>query len=72
MRNKLECSVTACRHNEHNFCDLPGIKVEGPGARESRQTCCESFPRREQQQCRLLRLRVRGDSHRLQGQELHL
>lgn len=43
MRNRLECNVTACRHNEHNLCDLPGIKVEGPGARESRQTCCESF-----------------------------
>ena len=43
MRNKLECSVTACRHNEHNLCDLPGIKIEGPGACESRQTCCESI-----------------------------
>ena len=48
MRNRLECTVTACRHNDHNLCDLPGIKVEGPGARESRQTCCESFePRNE-------------------------
>lgn len=43
MKNRLECTVTACRHNDHNLCDLPGIKVEGPGARESRQTCCESF-----------------------------
>lgn len=43
MRTRLECNVTACRHNEHNLCDLPGIKIEGPGACESRQTCCESF-----------------------------
>lgn len=43
MRNRLECKVTACKHNTENLCDLPGIKVEGPGARESRQTCCESF-----------------------------
>lgn len=43
MRNKLECSVTACRHNENHLCDLPGIKVEGPGAQVSSQTCCESF-----------------------------
>lgn len=43
MKNRLECTVTACRHNDHELCDLPGIKVEGPGACESCQTCCESF-----------------------------
>ena len=46
MRNRLECTVTACRHNSDNLCDLPGIKVEGPGARQSDQTCCESFEAR--------------------------
>lgn len=43
MRNRLECTVTTCRHNSDSLCDLPGIKVEGPGARHSDQTCCESF-----------------------------
>lgn len=43
MKNKLECSVTACRHNVNELCDLPGIRVEGPGACCSDQTCCESF-----------------------------
>lgn len=43
MKNRLECSVTACRHNVDDLCDLPGIKVEGPGACCSDQTCCESF-----------------------------
>ena len=32
MKNKLECSVTSCRHNVNSLCDLPSIKVEGPGA----------------------------------------
>ena len=46
MKNKLECSVTACRHNVNSLCDLPSIKVEGPGACCSDQTCCESFEER--------------------------
>lgn len=43
MRNRLECTVTTCRHNSDNLCDLPSIKVEGPGACQCDQTCCESF-----------------------------
>ena len=46
MKNKLECSVTSCRHNVNSLCDLPGIKVEGPGASCSDQTCCESYEER--------------------------
>ena len=46
MKNRLECSVTSCRHNSNNLCDLPSIKVEGPGARQSCQTCCESYEER--------------------------
>ncbi|RKJ42013.1 DUF1540 domain-containing protein [Acutalibacter sp. 1XD8-33] len=48
MKNRLECSVTTCLHNSNNLCDLPSIKVEGPGARCSSQTCCESFEERSQ------------------------
>ncbi len=46
MKNRLECTVTACRHNVDNLCALPGIKVEGPGACRCDQTCCESFEER--------------------------
>ncbi len=44
--NKLECQVTSCRHNCDNLCCLPGIQVEGPAARESSQTCCDSYEER--------------------------
>lgn len=48
MKNRLECSVTSCRHNSSNLCDLPSIRVDGPGAKVSSQTCCESFEARGQ------------------------
>ena len=41
--NKLECQVSTCRHWSDNCCCLPGIQVDGPAARESSQTCCESY-----------------------------
>ncbi len=46
--NKLECQVTTCRYNCDNLCSLPGIRVDGPAARESSQTCCESYEERQQ------------------------
>lgn len=46
MKNRLECSVTSCLHNQNSLCCLDSIKVEGPGARQSSQTCCESYVER--------------------------
>ena len=48
MKNRLECQVTSCRHNENDLCCLDSIKVEGPAARQSSQTCCESYEPRSQ------------------------
>ena len=44
--NKLKCSVTTCRHNENQLCDLSKIQVDGPAATESRDTCCVSYAER--------------------------
>lgn len=41
--NKLECQVSSCKHWCDNCCCLSGIQVDGPAARESSQTCCESY-----------------------------
>lgn len=41
--NKLECKVASCKHWSDDRCCLSGIKVEGPAAEVSSQTCCESF-----------------------------
>ena len=41
--NKLKCSVTTCRHNANNLCELRKIQVDGPAALESRETCCGSY-----------------------------
>lgn len=46
MKNRLECTVTSCRHNQSNLCSLPSIKVDGPAARTPDQTCCESYEER--------------------------
>lgn len=44
--NRLECQVTSCQHYRDNLCCLPGIKVDGPAARSSSQTCCDSYEER--------------------------
>ena len=44
--NKLKCSVTTCRHNENQLCDLQKIQVDGPAAHESCDTCCISYAER--------------------------
>lgn len=44
--NRLECQVTTCQHYCSNCCCLPAIKVDGPAARESSQTCCMSYDAR--------------------------
>ena len=41
--NKLKCSVTTCRHNANDLCELRKIQVDGPAALESRETCCGSY-----------------------------
>lgn len=48
--NKLECQVTSCQHYRDNRCCLPGIQVDGPAARDSSQTCCDSYEERRQGQ----------------------
>ena len=44
--NKLKCSVTTCRHNANDLCELRKIQVDGPAALESRETCCGSYAER--------------------------
>ena len=44
--NKLKCSVTTCRHNANDLCELRKIQVDGPAALESRETCCGSYAAR--------------------------
>ena len=46
MRNRLQCEVTSCQHYSNSQCCLPGIQVEGPGARQPSQTCCASYQER--------------------------
>lgn len=41
--NKLKCSVSTCRHNENQLCELQRIQVDGPAAKESCETCCVSY-----------------------------
>ena len=36
--NKLKCSVTTCRHNANDLCELRKIQVDGPAALESRES----------------------------------
>ena len=44
--NKLKCSVTTCRHNANDLCELRKIQVDGPAALESRETRCGSYAER--------------------------
>ncbi len=44
--NKLKCSVTTCRHNANDLCELRKIQVDGPAALESSETCCGSYAER--------------------------
>lgn len=44
--NRLECNVTSCQHYCDNLCCLQGIHVDGPAAKESSQTCCDSYEER--------------------------
>ena len=40
---KLECHVTECASNADNCCCRTDVKVSGPCACGSEQTCCASF-----------------------------
>lgn len=44
--SKIECQVTTCQHYCDNQCCLNKIQVDGPAARESSQTCCDSYEER--------------------------
>ena len=46
MKNRLECQVSSCQHYESGLCSLPGIQVDGPGAKVCDQTCCSSYRER--------------------------
>lgn len=40
---KLQCYVTSCAFNSTDACCRPSIKVDGPTAHTSQETCCQSF-----------------------------
>ena len=41
--SNLHCQVKNCGNNSQGLCSLNKIKIEGPGAAVSSQTCCFSF-----------------------------
>lgn len=43
METRLNCQVDHCQYNRSHLCELNAIKVDGPAARVSSQTCCDSF-----------------------------
>lgn len=40
---KLDCTATCCEYNENKVCCKDHVLVSGEDARDSEQTCCESF-----------------------------
>lgn len=44
---ELKCTVQTCVHNKQFLCDLDKIQVGGNQARDSRETCCDSFQERK-------------------------
>ena len=48
MSTRLGCQVTSCQYNADRLCGLNAIKVDGPAARVSGQTCCDSYEKRRQ------------------------
>ena len=43
MNTRLDCSVTHCAHNSTGKCTLTDIKIGGPSANTSADTCCSSY-----------------------------
>ena len=43
MTTRLNCQAESCAYNQEHLCRLNAIKVDGPAARVSSQTCCDSF-----------------------------
>lgn len=43
---ELKCTVQTCVHNKQFLCDLDKIQVGGSSARNSEETCCDSFQER--------------------------
>ncbi len=41
--SNVSCMVSTCEHHCNNLCKLNKIDVDGPGAKNSDQTCCASF-----------------------------
>ena len=44
---ELKCTVQTCVHNKQFLCDLDAIQVGGSSARDSKETCCDSFQERK-------------------------
>ena len=44
---ELRCTVQTCLHNKNFYCDLDKIQVGGREAKQSRETCCDSFEERK-------------------------
>lgn len=45
----LKCSVNSCAHYESGCCCKPEIKIDGMGASNCAQTCCNSYQERTAQ-----------------------
>lgn len=44
---ELRCTVQTCTHNQKFLCDLDAIQVGGSSAKNSQETCCDSFEERK-------------------------
>lgn len=44
---ELKCTVQTCLHNKNFYCDLDKIQVGGERAKQSKETCCDSFEERK-------------------------
>lgn len=45
---ELKCTVQTCAHNQDFLCELDAIKVGGNSAKNSEETCCDSFEERRE------------------------
>ena len=43
---ELKCTVQTCVHNDQYLCRLDKIQVGGDNAKNSQETCCDSFQER--------------------------
>lgn len=45
---ELKCTVQTCVHNKQFLCDLEAIEVGGSSAKNTEDTCCDSFEERKE------------------------